>query len=155
MSSLKARRGPQPPAAVPAAATLPEIVIGTVRALDPTGAALVDFDGNAAGAPVPAMATGTADAAIIGRSVALAFLGGDRAVPIVLGVVTGGGVSPLAAVERDRDRLVIEADQEIVLRCGKASITLTRAGKVLVRGAYVSSRSSGMQRITGASVHIN
>ena len=31
----------------------------------------------------------------------------------------------------------------------------TRAGKVLVRGAYVSSRSSGVQRIKGGSVQIN
>ena len=155
MSSLKARRGSKSPtpAAAPAPTALPEIVIGIVRALDSTGAPLVDFPGNAAGAPVRAMAAGTPDAAIIGRSVALAFLGGDPAVPLVLGLVTGGGASPLVEVERDR--VVIEARQEIVLRCGKASITLTRAGKVLVRGAYVSSRSSGMQRITGASVHIN
>ena len=42
-----------------------------------------------------------------------------------------------------------------MLQCGRASLVLTRAGKVLVRGAYVSLRSSGMQRITGASVQIN
>jgi hypothetical protein len=53
------------------------------------------------------------------------------------------------------ERLTFTAAREIVLQCGRASIVLTRAGKVLVRGAYVSLRSSGMQRITGASVQIN
>ena len=41
------------------------------------------------------------------------------------------------------------------MRCGEASITLTRAGKVLIRGAYVLSRSSGANRIKGAAVEIN
>jgi hypothetical protein len=43
----------------------------------------------------------------------------------------------------------------LVLRCGKARITLTRAGKVLVEGTYISSRSSGVNRIRGGSVHLN
>jgi uncharacterized protein (DUF2345 family) len=53
------------------------------------------------------------------------------------------------------EELVLTAKRDITLRCGRASITLTRAGKVLVRGTYLSLRSSGMQRITGASVQIN
>jgi hypothetical protein len=59
-----------------------------------------------------------------------------------------------SAVEPD-ERLTLTATREIVLQCGRASITLTRAGKVLVRGAYLSLRSSGVHRITGASVQIN
>jgi hypothetical protein len=42
-----------------------------------------------------------------------------------------------------------------VLRCGQASVTLTKAGKVLIRGTYVSSRSSGVNRIKGGSVQLN
>jgi hypothetical protein len=42
-----------------------------------------------------------------------------------------------------------------VFRFGQASITLTRAGKVLIRGAYLLSRSSGVNLITGGSVEIN
>ena len=55
----------------------------------------------------------------------------------------------------DNERLVLTADKEIVLRCGKASITLTRAGKILIRGAYLLSRSSGVNRIKGGSVQLN
>ncbi len=48
-----------------------------------------------------------------------------------------------------------KAKDQIVLRCGKSSITLTKAGKVVIRGAYLLSRSSGANRIRGGSVQIN
>jgi hypothetical protein len=57
--------------------------------------------------------------------------------------------------EVDGDRLVLTAEREIVLRCGKASITLTMAGKVIIAGEYVLSRATGMNRIKGAAVQIN
>ena len=50
---------------------------------------------------------------------------------------------------------MLSADKEIVLKCGKASITLTRAGKILIRGAYLLSRSSGPNRIKGGSIQLN
>ena len=53
------------------------------------------------------------------------------------------------------DRLELVARREIVLRCGNASITLTRAGKIILRGTYVLSRSSGVNKIKGGSVQIN
>ena len=59
-----------------------------------------------------------------------------------------------ARVEIDGETLTLSAEREIVLRCGKASLTLTRAGKVLIRGAYLLSRSSGANRIKGGSVQI-
>lgn len=64
-----------------------------------------------------------------------------------------GAAGPSAAA--DGERLVLKAGREIVLQCGKASITLTSAGKVIIRGAYVLSRSSGVNRIVGGSVQIN
>lgn len=52
-------------------------------------------------------------------------------------------------------RHVIEAEEEIVLKCGEASITLTKAGKILIRGKYVLTRSEGVNRIMGGSVQVN
>jgi hypothetical protein len=49
----------------------------------------------------------------------------------------------------------VSAEREIVLRCGDASITLTRAGKVIIKGRYVVSRSTGYNKIKGATVDIN
>jgi hypothetical protein len=55
----------------------------------------------------------------------------------------------------DGENLVIPAVAELVILCGEASITLTRAGKVLIRGAYVLTRSSGANCVKGAVVEIN
>lgn len=55
----------------------------------------------------------------------------------------------------DGKRIVIEGEDEIVLVCGKASITLRRNGKVVVRGTYVETHSTGCNRVKGASVKIN
>jgi hypothetical protein len=62
---------------------------------------------------------------------------------------------PTFPVEVDGERLVFTAEREIVFLCGDASITLTRAGKVLITGKHVASHSSGVNRIRGASVQIN
>jgi len=55
----------------------------------------------------------------------------------------------------DGERLVVTAQEQLVLRCGQASITLTKEGKVLIQGTYVSNRSSGVMRIKGGSVQLN
>jgi hypothetical protein len=100
------------------------------------------------------------DRSRLGAEVALAFPSGNSEQPLILGLLETANVQapsssqPLQATV-DSDRLELTADREIVLRCGKASITLTRAGKVLIRGAYVLSRSSGVNRIKGGSVQIN
>ena len=55
----------------------------------------------------------------------------------------------------DGKRVKIVGADEIVLECGKASITLRRNGKVVIRGAYVETCSEGTNRIKGAAVRIN
>jgi hypothetical protein len=74
----------------------------------------------------------------------------DRATPTTI----LEGLKPEEAII-DGKRITFDAQEEIVLQCGKASITLTRAGKVLVRGEYLLSRSSGVNSIKGGSVQIN
>ncbi len=99
----------------------------------------------------------------VGATVVVVFEQGDVRRPIVVGLLekqrTPGQVANASertvSVQADDDRIVLTADREIVLRCGQASITLTKAGKVLIHGAYVSSRSSGVNRIKGGSVQIN
>jgi hypothetical protein len=112
---------------------------------------------------VPARSTCPLHYEDIGRNVLVLFEHGDARRPIVVGVLRepssamqGNGSPPdLVSVQRDDDRLVLTADREIVLRCGGASITLTRAGKVILRGEYVLSKSEGVNRIVGGSVQIN
>jgi len=52
-------------------------------------------------------------------------------------------------------RQELTASEQVVLRSGAASLTLTAAGKVLLRGAYVSSWSNGVNRIVGRSVRLD
>jgi hypothetical protein len=96
----------------------------------------------------------------IGAQVVLMFEDGDRGKPIVMGVLRPVAACPVEApghveVDADGERLIVTAREQLVLRCGKSSLTLTRAGKVLIRGTYVSSTSSGVLRIKGGSVQIN
>lgn len=133
------------------------VVIGVLVNFDEGGAPLVDFPGNPGDGPIVARATAILSREDIGREVALLFEGAEPDKPVLIGCVVKPHqpVVPKLVVERDNERLELTADREIVLRCGKASITLTRAGKVLVRGAYVSSLSSGVNKIKGGAVHIN
>ena len=166
MSPSKARRSSRTEAgrtgaAAPdrgASGACPEVIIGILDGFDSQARPLVDYPGNAAGAPLPALTTAVYGADAVGRQVALLFADGDWTRPVIVGLIRPPGEpAPGGArvAELDGERLVLRAKQEIVLECGNANITLTRAGKVLIRGAYLSSRSSGVHRIKGASVDIN
>ena len=131
------------------------VVIGNLSALDPAGNPIVDFFGNPGG-PVIARSIVPLGPDAVGRDAALSFENGNPGRPIVMGLLHHPAAPPAAVeVEADGERRVIEAGREIVLRCGKSSITLTRAGKIILRGAYLLSRSSGVNRIKGGSVQIN
>jgi hypothetical protein len=149
MSSLKDKKSSRTEADPVAAAGPAEVVIGRIVGIGEDGAPLVDFAGNPASEPVRALATARYDDVACGASVALMFVEGDRARPLAIGLVSQPEPTPAA------ERLTLTAVREIALQCGQASIVLTRAGKVIVRGNYISSRSSGTHRITGASVQIN
>jgi hypothetical protein len=130
------------------------------------GEPLVDFPANPAGKPIPAVSTEILRYEFGGREAVLTFEDGDLSRPILIGLVQpplkpgkqvlfeeqGGG--PLEVLT-DGETIRINGHKEISLRCGLASITLTRDGKILLRGAYLQSRSSGVNRIKGASVQIN
>ncbi|SAK72236.1 Rhs element Vgr protein [Caballeronia glebae] len=122
---------------------------------------LVLYPGQPTGAALVARTVADLRGLHIGRRVALMFEAGDPIRPIIIGCLLGGESWPFddtpAQVEVDVDgrRLVLTAKEELVLRCGKASITLTRDGYVRIRGTSVSSSASGTHRIIGGSVQIN
>jgi hypothetical protein len=100
---------------------------------------------------------------MIGSDVVVLFDGGEVDKPIIVGVMCEQRLDELVAapqaqgvvVHADDERHVIQAEREIVLRCGDASITLTRAGKVIIKGNYILSRSTGYNKIKGAAIDIN
>ena len=162
----------------PMGAQQPEIVLGQVVGIGDTGAPLVGWDGCPGGVAVPALTTAICTVDHVGRTVALLFADGDPSRPIIVGIIqqpldavvdatresaqaeqdSSASADPPAAArtaEIDEETVVLSADKKIVLQCGKASITLTRAGKVIIRGEYVLSRSSGANRVKGASISLN
>lgn len=141
----------------------------------PPGALLVDFEGNRLG-PLPArttvpLAPEELQEAIDSRQgVVLMFENGEPSLPLIMGLVQTVSASPLvdailedlpaqerveATVDGKPRVIEIEGEEEIVLRCGQASITLRRNGKIVIRGSYVETRASGTNRIKGGSVQIN
>jgi len=91
--------------------------------------------------------------------VLVTYVDGDD-VPIIAGTVettwqprkstTAGN-----QVKIDGQTTTITAEKQIELRCGDASITLTKDGKVVIKGARVVSRASRLNKIRGSSVQIN
>jgi Domain of unknown function (DUF6484) len=101
-------------------------------------------------------------AAHVGREVLLAFELGNRHKPIVLGIL--GPLTSLAPftsnagsleVEADGRRLVVEARNELVLRCGRASVALHADGRIELRGDAIVSTAERANRIRGGSVELN
>ena len=145
-----------------APARIDGVRLGTVVGFADAGAtALVTYPEQPASAAQRARTTIDLNAAHIGKSVVMMFEHGDPGRPIIVGCLLESHGRNVAAtlehveVEADSQRVVVSATDRIVLRCGKASITLTKEGKVVIQGAYVSNQSSGVLRLKGGSVQIN
>jgi hypothetical protein len=146
------RRPPRAPGAL-----LPNVVVATLADFSDQGEPLVTGIARVPRSrPVIARSIVVLAASDIGAQVVLAFEGGKRRKPVIMGKLqvpqrSARQLEPTL----DGQHLVFTAEQEITLRCGASSITLTRAGKILIRGEYLSSRAAGVNRIQGGSVQIN
>ena len=180
---MKTKPAPSDPATAQVAAAGAQVKVGCLAPGSETGALKVEFEGNTAG-PLAARSVVALDEAAVGNAilsrqpVVLLFENGNPRLPIIVGLVPAepGAVllgsllhTPAAApapapapapakpteARVDGKRVVLEGDNEVVLRCGEASITLRRDGKVILRGAYIETTATGLNRIRGGSVKIN
>jgi hypothetical protein len=135
-------------------AAMAPVTCGTIVGLDPKGYFLVDFAGNETG-PVVARSVVKVEPEAIGREAVLTFENKDYQKPIILGILREPDSEPKVQIQADGETLHISAQRELSLQCGKASLTLTKAGKIILRGTYIMSRSSGVNAIRGGSVQIN
>ncbi|MFO0552208.1 MAG: DUF6484 domain-containing protein [Polyangiaceae bacterium] len=134
--------------------TIPERIVGVVigRLVALGGGPQVSWAGAPRGTAAKSLVP--LSEAQLGREVALMFEEQDPSRPLVTGVVERFEPA-LDGPEQGKLQVTVEAPDELVLRAGAASITLTRAGKILIRGAYVSSTATGTNRIRGGTVEIN
>lgn len=160
-----------------------EVVIGLLDSISASGEPLVDFSQNTASHPIPAISTLPVNAGHCGRQLALLFTEGNLNNPLIIGFIHSplqemiDGFE-LSAIQNDTEieaddkprtepsnklpdaivdgkKVVIDAQEEVVLKCGDASITLTKSGKIMIRGKYILNRSTGVNRILGGSVQVN
>jgi hypothetical protein len=149
----------------PATASSEEIggvVVGELLAITDNGRTpLVIYPRQPGVAALAARSVVDLHAAHVGRQVVLVFEDADRTKPIIVGSIRSDRDASLETrpgqveVESDGERLIVSAKEQLVLRCGEASITLTKEGEVLLRGTYLSTHASGVNRIKGGSVQIN
>jgi hypothetical protein len=142
-----------------AALSRSETTLARLAAVGPDGDLWISAPGGKAKAR-PARTTVALGPAHVGREVLVCFAGKENT-PVVVGLVAKPGDQPLAAdgpgvdLTIDRQRIILDARQEVVLRCGKACIRLTADGKVEVQGADVVSSARRTNRIRGGAVKIN
>jgi hypothetical protein len=173
---VKTKSGPSIPEAALAVAAGAPVKVGCLAPGSKPGALVVDFKGNAAG-PLAARSIAVPSEAAIRegvlsrQQVVLLFENGDPRLPIIIGLLPPepGAVllgtllqapaapAPAQPTEArvDGKRVVLEGSEEVVLRCGDASVTLHRDGKLVLRGAYIETTAKGLNRIRGGSVKIN
>jgi hypothetical protein len=105
--------------------------------------------------PMNALSTIKLADADVGEQVVVAYEQSGIGRLIIIGRLHERSLPSLPGMKVDGERVVIRAEREIELRCGDASIVLTQAGKVLIRGNFVLTRSRGANKIKGAFVDIN
>lgn len=138
----------------------PGIVLGRLVALAAPNLALVALKGCPTNPPLSARLIAGLTAADEGREVALVFEEGNPARPLVIGCIEDApGVTATRnskqAASIEAEKIFLTGEREIVLRCGESTLTLTRDGKLILRGAYVETQASGVNRIKGGCVKIN
>ena len=57
--------------------------------------------------------------------------------------------------KQDPTQLKLEAAESIELTCGQSTLSMEKNGKIVLRGADITTRAFGANKIKGASVRIN
>ncbi len=146
------------------------VCCGHIVRIDHRDRPYVDFEGNPGQPMLARCLEGVAlpaDTSPNGHTVLLLFDRGDHTRPIIIGVVKARfGTAPVKGDPKwqtpnpkhalvEGQQVTLKGHTAVPLACGAASITLTNDGRITLRGAEISSRASGSNKIRGASVSIN
>ncbi|MFP2930246.1 DUF6484 domain-containing protein [Pyxidicoccus sp. 3LG] len=151
---------------------IPGMRVGWVAGVDADGSVRVDFTGNRHGpllarTTVPLEPEQWRQAARERREATLFFDDGVPSRPVLTGLLHPMPPTPFidAVLSRlpeapkearvDNRRVLLEGHDEVVLRCGKATLILRADGRVVLRGVEVLTEAEGVHRIRGGKVKIN
>jgi hypothetical protein len=127
---------------------------GYIVGVTPDGVPLIEV-ADTQGEPLPARNTVPGLGRLLPELIAhhqevlLAFLDGDAGRPVITGVL-----QPDEVTQGVPGSTRIEGEDEVVLSCGEASITLRRNGRVVIRGTHLESDSLGANWIRGADIQV-
>jgi hypothetical protein len=155
MKSMKATKPPKrtDPAPVRAAKSKldsPATHAATVVDVLDSGEIAVRIDGRRGHVVCDFLETSRADHPSLqpGDRVMLLVPDGAQAKPAVVGKI-GAYRRP------DRRQVIVDADEELIVRCGEASITFRKSGQILIKGLDIVSTARKRNRVRGGSVQIN
>lgn len=143
------------------------IVTGTLVGRDEQGRPLVACSATAARTSIPVRSAVVLEPDHVGREVVMICQSQEPPQLVVIGVLQPVGqefalsppvsaaAPPRVEMEVDGQRREIVAERELVFRCGKSSVTLSRDGKITIRGEEIVSRANGANRIQGGSIQLN
>ena len=142
------------------------VCIGLLVSVEKNGQIKVDFPANP-NPPVSARSIIRLAVDDRNREILLAFERGNLQRPIIVGFIEGQPVSEeesktltlsrdsLEDVVLDKQRIILDAREEIILRCGEGSVKLRKDGAIIIKGTKLISRAKTTNKIKGASVAIN
>jgi len=153
------------------------LLVGKVVSINDHGNPMIAYDETTKSKPVEALTTVPLNRDAIGKDIAISFAQNNGCMAIVMGVIRRPLDDVLALqsaqpeevitpaktdeptgkpeVIVDGNKLELSAPEEITLRCGKASITLNKNGKILIKGEHMLNRTSGSYKIKSGSIQLN
>lgn len=145
-----------------------ELVLGTIAKVGSNHGVWIDYPDNPYQSPLAAICATSVVAADVGREVVLAFVQGDPAQPILMGLLRRHGtrnqaearaavhaITPAISATTEASHVCVEAAEAMTLKCGQASLTLNKDGRVIVRGTNVATYAEGTLRLRGSVVELN
>jgi hypothetical protein len=135
--------------------SIPGVVTATLAGFTGTGAPVVDIPGHSRRTHTAARSCVPLHSIDVGKQVVIVPDAQNPDSPIVVGVVHTPTSRTVVDIIADGHGVTICAAESIILKCGEASITLNRDGKVVIRGKHVVTHASGVNRIRGGSVQLN
>ena len=149
------------------------LLIGKVLGFNERGNPLVAYDETTRKTPIEALTTISLNHDVIGKDVAISFARNNGVVAIVMGVIKRA-LDDVLDVDRmgkrdesnsneanekaaivDGKKLELSATDEVTIRCGKASISLNKNGKILIKGEHMLNRTAGSYKIKSGSIQLN
>jgi len=128
------------------------IVSGEVVSRTRDGQICVDYSQNVLG---PLSAKTLVEDLHLGAKVLLAFDGGDPTRPIILGILYDRAQTDGRTIHLKASRIILEAQDELLLTCGESAFEAHRNGRVDLKGRDVVSKATRTNKVRGCTVLIN